>query len=201
MIRPIVLAAGLGTRMGAVKALLPIDGRPALCVVLDTIRAAGLNSPIVVLGHRESEIRDSIDLRSCTIVINDRPESGMSRSLRLGIDAAERQGASGLLVFHVDMPYVTESTVRAVLEAVDAGSALVAPSYGDKRGFPVYFGAAHFEGLRTSLGGDAGGHRYLADHDAELVRVPVNDPGSVSDIDRPSDLGGRKGELLCAISE
>ena len=57
MIKPIVLAAGLSTRMGAIKALLPIDGKPALVAVLRTIESAGLQSPIVVLGHNASEVR------------------------------------------------------------------------------------------------------------------------------------------------
>ncbi|MFC2108274.1 NTP transferase domain-containing protein [Candidatus Bipolaricaulota bacterium] len=200
MIQPIVLAAGLGTRMGAIKALLPIDGPPALAVVLRTIESAGLQSPIVVLGHDVDEIRDTVDLSGCKIVVNEHPERGLSRSVQLGLSAIE-ETATGVLLFHVDMPYLAPSTVRALLQAVANGAALAAPFHEGKRGFPVYFDRASISTLNESLRGDRGGRRFLADHSDDLIHVSVDDPGCIYDIDRPSDLTAWKGEPLCAINE
>jgi len=200
MIRPIVLAAGLGKRMGAVKALLPIDGLPALAVVLRTIASAGLGSPIVVLGHDVDEIRQAVDLSGCAVVVNEHPELGLSGSMKLGLGAVE-DTATGVLMFHVDMPYLTSATVLAVLEAATAGASIAAPFFESKRGFPVYFGRTLITSLSDSLQGDSGGRRFLARHSEDLIRVPVDDPGCVFDIDRPSDLNAWKGEPLCAINE
>jgi len=200
MIQPIVLAAGLGTRMGAIKALLPIGGRPALAVVLGTIRNAGLRSPIVVLGHAAAEIRQVVALNGCEVIVNAHPELGLSGSMKLGLNAIQ-EDATGILVFHVDMPYLASSTVRALLQAVDKGASLAAPFCGGKRGFPVYFDRSLFAALNDSLQGDSGGRSFLGQHSEDLIRVVVNDPGCVFDIDRPSDLKAWKGEPQCAINE
>ena len=200
MIQPIVLAAGLGTRMGAVKALLPIDGLPALAVILRTIQGAGLGSPIVVLGHDVDEIRQAVDLSGCVVVVNEHPALGLSGSMRLGLSAID-DNATGVLLFHVDMPYLASATVLAVLEAATTGAPIAAPFFRGNRGFPVYFEHAHIAALKDSLQGDSGGRHFLAQHSEDVIHVSVDDPGCVFDIDRPSDLEAWKGEPLCAINE
>lgn len=187
MIRPIVFAAGLCTRMGARKALMSIDDVPALSAVLRTIRSAGLQSPIVVLGHDDATIRADVDLAACQVLVNEHPERGLSSSMQLALAAID-EAVTGILTFHVDMPYVAVSTVRAVVRAVDEGAMLAAPTYASERGFPVFFHKMFLDALADSLQGDSGGRQFLADHSKELVRVPVEDPGCVFDIDRPSDL-------------
>ena len=200
MIQPIVLAAGLGTRMGANKSLLLIDGQPALAVVLRTIQSAGLRSPIVVLGRNVDEVRRTVDLSGCEVIVNEHPELGLSGSMNLGLSAIDKN-ATGVLMFHVDMPYLATSTVRAVLEAATTGAAIAAPFFDGKRGFPVYFERSHIAALKDSLQGDSGGRHFLTQHGEDLTHVPVDDPGCVFDIDRPSDLTAWKGAPLCAINE
>ena len=200
MIQPIVLAAGLGTRMGASKALMPIDGTPALAIVLRTIKKAGLQSPIVVLGQDADTIRQSVDVSSCTIVVNPQPERGMSQSLRLGLRAID-DTATGILTFHVDMPFLSSQTIRAIRQSVGSTIRIAAPFHDGKRGFPVYFARSVIPALVDSLSGDRGGRRFLEQHGDELCRVAVADPGCVFDIDRPSDLKAWKGEPPCVINE
>ncbi len=200
MIQPIVLAAGLGTRMGAIKPLLPIGPDPALAVVMKTVREAALPEALVVLGHDASEILNHVRLASQQLVINPRPEAGLSHSLRLALQRVGRE-ARGVLVFHADMPYLKVSTVRAVVNATLAGASLAAPRYGDQRGFPVFFAEHHLEKLMHSLTGDRGGQAYLSSRSEALVLVPVDDPGCVRDIDRPQDLLSSRGGLSCSIGE
>ena len=200
MIRPIVFAAGLSTRMGTSKALMPIDDMPALAVVLRTIKGAGLQSPLIVLGRDAEAIRDKVDLAECQIVVNEHPERGLSGSMRLALDAVEA-AATGILTFHVDMPYVAVSTIRALLLAIDEGATLAAPIHESERGFPVFFHRVFLDALSKSLQGDSGGRQFLAEHSKELVRVSVEDPGCIFDIDRPSDLRAWKGVRLCATNE
>ena len=200
MIQPIVFAAGLSTRMGTSKALMPIDNVPALAVVLNTIKDAGLYSPIVVLGRDAEAIQASIDLSDCTVVVNEQPERGLSSSMALALDAVT-SADTGILTFHVDMPYVTVSTIRKLLQAIAKGATLAAPIHDSERGFPVFFHSTFLPRLTASLQGDSGGRQFLADHSEDLVRVPVDDPGCIFDIDRPSDLRAWKGVRLCATNE
>ena len=200
MIRPIVFAAGLSTRMGTVKALMPIDDIPALAVVLATIKAAGLRTPIVVLGHDAKAIRASVDLADCQVVVNDHPERGLSESMKLALSAVGDTD-TGILTFHVDMPYVAVSTIRAMLETIGKGATLAAPFHESKRGFPVYFHRSLIAELSNSLHGDSGGRQFLTQHREQLIHVRVEDPGCVFDIDRPSDLAAWKGVRLCATND
>ena len=189
MIEAIVLAAGLGTRMRATKPLLVIGGQPALAVVLKRIRAAGIARPIVVLGHDEDALRAAVDLTDCRVPVNPHPERGMGTSLAIGIAAIDAE-AAGVLVFHADMPFVREGTVRSVLSAAAAGARIAAPAYRGNRGFPVFFHRSCLLELSETLTGEEGGRIYLRAHARDLILVDVDDPGCLQDLDRPDDLVG-----------
>jgi len=196
MIDAIVLAAGLGTRMeGAVKALTPMAGEPALSIVLRRAHEAGIASTIVVLGHGADAVRRAVDLSCARIVENPAPEEGLASSLRLGLSAVG-SGGPGVLILHADMPAVSSATIRVILEAAEGGARLAAPVFQGQRGFPVYIARFLFAELETMLDGDAGARRLLERHADDLVLVPVEDPGCVLDVDRPEDL-----ESLAAATE
>jgi molybdenum cofactor cytidylyltransferase len=200
MIEAIVLAAGLATRMGEIKPLTLVEKEPALMMILRRIRAAGIPRPIVVLGSGSAQrIEKAVDLSECNVVFNDEPGAGMSRSLRLGLDAVS-PGATGVLIFHADMPFVRPETIRAVLRAAEAGAGIAAPIHQARRGFPVFFHRTCFARLRESLSGDAGGRAYIEAHRGDLVSITVDDPGCVYDIDRPTDLAAWEGDRACATS-
>lgn len=61
--RGVILAAGRGTRLGALgavmpKALLPVDGRPCLEQIILGMKAAGVERFAVVIGHLGDLIRE-----------------------------------------------------------------------------------------------------------------------------------------------
>ena len=190
----VVLAAGLGSRMGRIKPLVPIHGRPSLAHVLDRLADAGVEKPIVVLGHGAKEIRRNIDLSKTRIVMNDTPSHGMASSLVIGLRAISEH-AAGALVLHADMPFVTASTIRAVVETAADGALLSAPRFQGRRGFPVYFAKPCFSELIAGLHGEIGGREYIETHKKDLVSVDVNDEGILVDIDRPEDVPVQTGRI------
>lgn len=200
MIAAIVLAAGRGTRLGSVKPLLLVGGKPALACVLDAARAGGISGLILVLRvGLADEVRGAVDLRGCVEVLNDEPDAGMARSLDLGL-AAVPAGADGALILHADMPFLRPETVRAVAAAAAGGARIAAPVYRGRRGFPVFFRRSCFAGLRRSARGDVGGRGYLDAHRDWVETVDVDDPGCVYDIDRESDLAAWEGARECATN-
>ncbi|MGB2982532.1 MAG: nucleotidyltransferase family protein [Candidatus Bipolaricaulia bacterium] len=199
MIDALVLAAGYGTRMGQVKALTTIDGEPFLSRIIGRLRQAGLDRPIVVLGHESDSVLEAIDLSACRVVTNPDPGRGLSSSLLLGIQAVDAR-ASGVLVLHADMPMVASETTRAVAETAEMGAHLAAPLYHGKRGFPVYLSRTSFSELHDSLDGDTGARDYIARHSDDLVLVDVDDPGCILDIDTPEDLAHVRRSSRCATS-
>lgn len=192
MIEAIVLAAGKGERMGAVKPLVMIDGEAVLTRVIAVLKTAGVERIVVVLGHAQEQVRAEVNLEECTVVVNNAYETGMASSLRSGLEAVMEQ-ADGFLIAHADMPYIEEETIRTILDRARAGARIVAPSYRGTRGFPVYLDASYKPDLYPTLIGDVGARDFIAMHARELVLIEVTDPGVVTDIDRPQDVVGRGG--------
>ena len=188
-IEAIVLAAGKGERMGAIKPLVEIDGRPALTRVIRTLREAGIERVIVILGYRAEEIEKKIDLSCCIVGENVSYESGMGSSLALGVSLVSPD-AAGFLVAHADMPYVKAETVSKVTARALEGAKIVAPVYKGVRGFPVYLDCGCREELIPTLRGEIGARNYISQHEDDLVLVEVDDPGVTIDIDRPEDVKG-----------
>ena len=51
-ITAVVLSAGLSSRMGDFKPLLPLGGKRVIEQLLSSIKGAGMGDILVVLGHR-----------------------------------------------------------------------------------------------------------------------------------------------------
>jgi len=199
MIEAIVLAAGLSSRMGEPKPLVPIDGQPSLSHVLSALKQAGVETPIVVLGAAAEEIRAAVDLSDCRVRVNPAPEEGLSSSLRLGLEAVEAD-AAGALIAMSDMPALRPETIRSVIALADNGAQIAAPVFEGRRGFPVFLARALFSELAATLAGDVGARAFLKRHPQLLMTVEVDDPGSVQDFDRAEDLARFERSSPCATS-
>ena len=188
-VEAIILAAGKGERMGAIKPLVDIGGNPALVRVIDTLGAAGIERIIVVLGYAAQRIERAIDLSGCVVTRNTNYESGMGSSLALGVSLVSPD-AKGFLVAHADMPYVKAETVHKVAARALKGAKIVAPIHKGVRGFPVYLRADCRDDLLPTLVGEVGARNYISQHEGDLELVEVDDPGAIIDIDRPEDVIG-----------
>jgi len=58
----VVLAAGKGTRMNSElpKVLCPVNGRPMIEYVLDSLAEAGIDRQIVVIGYEANKVREAL---------------------------------------------------------------------------------------------------------------------------------------------
>lgn len=90
--KAVILAAGVGKRLGAVtgnrpKCLLEIGGRSLLVRYLDTLLEVGIKSAVLVVGHQQEQIRAAVGdaYRGLTIryVVNDQYRRGSLYSLWL----------------------------------------------------------------------------------------------------------------------
>jgi molybdenum cofactor cytidylyltransferase len=87
---------------------------------------------------------------------------------------------------------VREDTLARLLEALtenmtDDPARIVVPEYRGTPGHPVGFGAAHLPAL-AALTGDRGARAVLQASATAPVRIDVDDPGVLRDVDRPEDL-------------
>lgn len=194
MIAGVLLAAGRATRFGGAKltSRLPDGGEPVGVRACRNLLAV-LPRTIAVVRPGDAELADA--LRALGALVIDCPDAdrGMGASLACGVAAA--RGADGYVVALADMPWVAPATTRAVAAALAAGAPVAAPWHAGRRGHPVGFGRA-CEAALLALGGDEGARQVFAARERDAVRIDVDDPGCLADVDRPEDLAaypGRRG--------
>jgi xanthine dehydrogenase accessory factor len=182
----VVLAAGTSSRMGMAKPLIRLGGQPLLAWVLKSVRSVHPAETVVVLGAGAEEVRHHVDLRGTTVVVNPDFREGMGTSLRKGVSASTSTGP--LLIVLGDQPVVRASTLKALLRRHASRDAkILVPTFQGVRGNPVLLDRSLKSEL-DSLRGDIGCRAIFPSHGAELIEVPVSDPGILIDLDTPDEL-------------
>ena len=185
----VVLAAGRSARMGSPKALLDFLGMPFVVRILEAMEALEVKARVVVLGPDAPRIQPVLAGHDCMIVENPEPETGPIASLRGALRALQPLQPSAVLVWPVDLPHVRVTTVDRVMEAHRRAKApAVIPTFGERRGHPVIWGAALFRELMENPAATREGARaVLHDHEREVVSVPVDDPAVIDQVNTPED--------------
>jgi molybdenum cofactor cytidylyltransferase len=195
----VVLAAGRSARMGQVKQLLPLGDGTVLEQTLASVRSAGVDEVVLVLGCEAEAIRRQLPaeaLDRVQVVINPEYESGMASSLRAGLAAVGPEAEAALIVLG-DQPFVRAGTIRQIIEqywvsSSASGAEIVIPFYQRQRGNPVLLGRRLFPEA-MALTGDTGCRAIFGRHPELIAQVEVDDPGILIDIDSREDyerLGG-----------
>ena len=109
-IRPVVLAAGKGTRMRSdlPKALHRLAGRPMLGHVLDALEAAGLQKPLCVVGYGGELIEEYLGERAD--VVWQKEQLGTGDAVRTALGALPDAG--WVLVVNGDLPLLQGDTLK-----------------------------------------------------------------------------------------
>lgn len=211
-IAAVLLAAGSGSRLGGGKLLLPWRGRPLIAHLMDAVaHTPDLLSLTVVLGHDAAAVRETVERRVSDLpmpvyfTLNDTWREGLSASLRCGLAGALAapggQTLGGVLFLLGDQPLVTARTLTTLIRAhaearaKNPGHPATVPVHQGQRGNPVIISPCLFPDLLT-LRGDTGGRQILQKLGSRLLRLPVDDPGVLHDVDTPAAY-----EALCAWPE
>lgn len=183
----VVLAAGAGTRFGGNKLNAPVRNKPLYEHTLDRVQAFGAFPAFIVTGSEE--IAGEAQKRGITPVWNRKPELGIARSLKLGLEETvkSRPGLKGILFSVCDQPGLDPATMQQIfrVSSLHPGSIVCAGS-GGKTGNPVCWDASFFPEL-LALEGDEGGRQIMKKY-RDKVRIVQADPEELKDIDRKEDL-------------
>lgn len=129
----IILAAGLSTRMGKNKLLLPFGSSTVLNAVIEKAEPFA-DRIIVVLGNESDRVRDSITSSKVTFALNPDYEKGQLTSTLCGI----RASIGDFFILPGDIPRIAyediESTIRLLNESTTARC-----FYKEIPGHPVSF--------------------------------------------------------------
>jgi len=188
MIPAVVLAAGLSTRMGRPKPLLPLaNGETFVTQIVRSFLDSGVDDVVVVLGHEADAVAAKLIEHgvAARFVVNDAYQTGQLSSVLRGLNAIDRPGVRAMLLTLVDVPLVSPATIRAVIDRYKATNApIVRPVRGDEHGHPVLIDRSLFALLRTA-DPEAGAKPIVRDHVSAAGNVAVDDDGAFFDIDTP----------------
>ncbi len=168
--------------MGTSKAMLDAGGQTFVERLIHTHQAGGCDKVLVALTALDGPEAVAATRAGARVVENPSPEEGPIGSLRASLSVLH-DSVEGIAFCPVDHPLILKDTVRRLIDAFrDSQAPLVVPTVDGKRGHPVLFGRATFdellnddlaEGARTVV------HRHLD----KAISVPVNDRGTIIDID------------------
>ena len=170
----VLLAAGRGERFGGGKLGAMLAGRPLARHAADALRTIDFSAHIAVISPTTPP------LSGYTTILLEPSGAPQSRSLALGVAAAQAHGAQAVLIALADMPLVPLTHFHALLAAFD-GNRLTSRT-ADSVTPPALFGAQHFAKL-CALSGDRGAGALL--HDAPALPLSAD---AALDVDRAEDL-------------
>lgn len=197
----VVLAAGAARRMGGrPKCLLELDGVSLIQRLLQALDGAGIEHPVVVLGHHAQRIATALQGCVFTAVLNPDPDAGPASSLHLGLRALPAD-TGAVMVLLADQPLINAQDIQDLVAAYrhrPSGTEWVQPEVDGLPGNPVIFSAAVRNELLAGPA-DRGGQQWRAQHPQATWAWASTNPHYRTDVDSPEDiraLGERNGHWL-----
>ena len=190
MLPAVILAAGLSTRMGQLKALAPFsDSETFLAHLVRSFDAAGADDVVVVAGFEADRVAEEVERARlpCRVLLNPRFSDGQFSSILTALEAIDRPGTDGMMLTLVDVPLVSPATIRAVVARYrETHAPVVRPVQGDEHGHPVVIDRSLFTALRHADPAH-GAKPIVRAHVSPAGDVLVDDRGAFDDVDTPAD--------------
>ena len=184
----VLLAAGLSSRLGQAKQLLPFKNSTLVRHRVTTITQALANeyNVFVVTGAKREEICKELTGLSYTEVYNDQFFEGMSTSIKAGLSFLPPD-AEAVMFLLVDQPFVSEKHLSEMVgKWLNDQSKVLGAAYSGIIGVPAIFPRSYFEQLLL-LKGDQGARKIIKNlSDTEIVSYPL--PEASVDLDTLEDL-------------
>jgi molybdenum cofactor cytidylyltransferase len=188
VISAIVLAAGLSTRMGRPKQLLPYAGHTVIEQIVSVLLAAPVDEVLVVTGHERRAMETALAKWPVRTVFNSNYAQGeMLSSAQTGLRAAAPEGQAALLAVG-DMPAIEKDVVVRLIQSyrVASDERVYIPSYQMRAGHPVLVPRSYWETILSLPRGD-NLRSVLRAKTTHVQWVVVDTPSVLRDMDTPAD--------------
>lgn len=183
----ILLAAGLSTRMGQPKMLLPWKGNTVIGHLLEKIALCPVDEIILVYGANQDEILKAAVTYPVRTVFNPEFSNG---SMLVSLQAGLRQISHAMGAFLVilgDQPAISPDTIKSMIGLYGSSpEKLIIPSYKMHRGHPWLIDISLKDEI-LALQEPQTLRDFLKKHEAEINYLVVNDPYVLEDMDTPED--------------
>lgn len=179
----VITAAGLSSRMGAFKPLLPYKNTTMLRYLVELLRKAGAEVIVVVIGYRAEELWAHLaDLDVVTVENREYAKTEMFDSIRLGL--GHLAGLCGRAAFvPVDVP---ELELSLLCRVFGAEGRIVRPVYHGRPGHPVVLDAELIPKV-CAYAGDRGFRGALESLGCPITEIEAENDGIYNDIDTAED--------------
>lgn len=186
----ILLAAGVSSRMGRPKLLLPWADTTVIGHLIAQWHELRAQQIAVVLRPGDAALAGELDRLNFPRegrIVNPCPEQGMFSSIRCAANwPGWRNGISHWAITLGDQPHLRPATLRRLLEVSAANpDAICQPSFGGRSAHPVILPAAALAALPGTAAQTL--KEFLKLISLARVQTPINDPGLALDLDTPQD--------------
>lgn len=187
-IAAVILAGGKSERLGAPKLLLKFKGTPFFKCITSSLRRAGIENIIIVLGHQADILLPQVQKEeNLTVVINEKYEEGQFSTLKAGIQALDFP-VTGVLICLIDQPHFEPSVYSSILKhAQDSSKKILIPTYKSRGGHPIYIPSWIFPEI-IAQPATITMRELIYRCPQEIVRLKLDKPGILEDIDTMEDL-------------
>ena len=179
----LIVAAGMSSRMGDFKPMLNIGSISVAQRVIATLHQAGVSKIVMVTGYNAVTLERHLAGNGIIFLRNEAYQTTqMFDSAKIGLTYLQDK-CDQILFTPVDVPLFTAHTVRALL---DSGASLACPVCDGQQGHPILIASSLLPEILNDSG-EQGLKGAMDRCSAPLVRVEVNDPGTIHDADTPED--------------
>lgn len=185
-ISAIILAAGMSTRMGKFKQLLPYKGTTVIEYILGQVVLAGLDPVILVTGHHAALITEEIKDSSVTIAYNPDYPHGMHTSVLAGIRKLP-ETIDAFMLFLGDQPEISREMIVQIVNAFTlSDKGILIPSYNFKGGHPIIIDAKFIAEVKQ-INEMEGLKGFIKNHSEDIEYLTFSQESILFDIDTPND--------------
>ncbi|MDO4487516.1 MAG: NTP transferase domain-containing protein [Eubacteriales bacterium] len=182
----LILAAGVSSRMGKFKPMLPIGKTTLIKRLISQMRETGVEKIVVVTGYLKNELEEHLKDENVLTVHNERFfGTQMLDSVKIGIRKVKESFSDCEKVLL--SPADVVMSPRWVFEAIlDTSSDFVRPVYHGKSGHPVLISKNLFDFI-LSYDGDEGLRGAVEASGTKITDINVEEPNILLDADTKTE--------------
>lgn len=188
----IITAAGLSSRMGEFKPLLPLKGTTIIKNTIQVMKLAGVQKIIVIIGHNKEIMEQHLQGTDVEVVYNSSyADCDMMKSIQIGLkyllQCEDWQPNDSFFILPGDMPVISPETLKLLknhLEQSDGN--IIFPTIGGRKKHPPLI-HMNLAGALMNYIGDRGLRGALEQYENDTVLLEVYDYGCTLDADTKDD--------------